>query len=204
MAKKTRLPADFIRQNDALKEALRTLDLVNSPAIEAAADLSAQLEATTLPPLEAARKISRQLEGTRLPVHEAGARISRQLDAVRTPQVAAAMEMSRRLESLRLPALNIPGAGSYASPVAAEGENAGAQAPARPEARQAVPSVATLGVFLKATRQRMGLTQQDLADIAGVGRRFISELEAGKPTLEVGRVLKACASLGVDLFAEAR
>ncbi|MBW8881094.1 MAG: helix-turn-helix transcriptional regulator [Asticcacaulis sp.] len=47
----------------------------------------------------------------------------------------------------------------------------------------------------------MSLSQQQLADMTGVGRRFISELESGKPTLEFGRVLKVCQSIGIDLAA---
>jgi y4mF family transcriptional regulator len=50
----------------------------------------------------------------------------------------------------------------------------------------------------------MQLTQQDLADAAGTGRRFISELETGKATLELGKVIQACSVLGVDLFATGR
>jgi len=40
--------------------------------------------------------------------------------------------------------------------------------------------------------------------MAGVGRRFVSELENGKETLEIGRVLKVCQALGIDLVARKR
>ena len=39
------------------------------------------------------------------------------------------------------------------------------------------------------------MTQQDLADRAGVGIRFIRELEAGKPTLRLDKV-----NIVLDLF----
>lgn len=61
-----------------------------------------------------------------------------------------------------------------------------------------------LGKFIKTTRKSKHLSQQELADMAGVGRRFVSELENGKTTLEIGRVLKVCQALGVDLVARKR
>lgn len=61
-----------------------------------------------------------------------------------------------------------------------------------------------LGKMLKATRAAARLNQEQLADIAGVGRRFISELENGKQSLEFGKVLSVAAVLGVDLFARPR
>ncbi len=60
-------------------------------------------------------------------------------------------------------------------------------------------SVADLGIVVRRKRKEMGLTQQQFADLTGVGRRFVLELEAGKPTLEFGRVLKVCQSIGIDL-----
>jgi y4mF family transcriptional regulator len=47
--------------------------------------------------------------------------------------------------------------------------------------------------FLKEKRKEVGLTQEELAAKAGVGLRFIRELEQGKDTLrldKVGQVLK--------------
>jgi y4mF family transcriptional regulator len=50
----------------------------------------------------------------------------------------------------------------------------------------------------------MRLSQQQFADLAGVGRRFISELENGKPTLELGLVLQVCKAAGIDVVAKRR
>jgi y4mF family transcriptional regulator len=50
-----------------------------------------------------------------------------------------------------------------------------------------------LARFVRERRKANGLTQLDLAKLAGVGRRFVVELEEGKPTLRmdaVNRVLK--------------
>jgi y4mF family transcriptional regulator len=67
-----------------------------------------------------------------------------------------------------------------------------------------VTTVAELGALVKAARKRLKLPQQRFADLAGVGRRFVSELEAGKATLEADRVLRCCLAAGIDIFARAR
>lgn len=58
---------------------------------------------------------------------------------------------------------------------------------------------ASLGEVIRIRRQMKKLSQQGLADLAGVGRRFIGELEAGKPTVELGKALAACEVLGLVL-----
>lgn len=60
---------------------------------------------------------------------------------------------------------------------------------------------AVLGDLLKVRRKRLGLSQQAFADHAGVGRRFVSEVEAGKPTSELGKVLAVCRAAGVQILA---
>ena len=47
-----------------------------------------------------------------------------------------------------------------------------------------------LGQALRAARKQLGLTQPQLALAAGVGVRLIVELEAGKPTLQLEKVLR--------------
>lgn len=46
----------------------------------------------------------------------------------------------------------------------------------------------TVAAFVRARRTLLRLTQPALADIAGVGLRFIRELEQGKPTLRMDKV----------------
>ncbi|OYW77163.1 MAG: hypothetical protein B7Z26_10450 [Asticcacaulis sp. 32-58-5] len=70
--------------------------------------------------------------------------------------------------------------------------------------RTNINSVESLGKCILNLRKELSLTQQQFADMAGVGRRFISELEAGKPTLEFGRVLKVCQAAGIELMATRR
>ena len=53
-----------------------------------------------------------------------------------------------------------------------------------------------LGDILRAARKQLGLTQPQLALVAGVGVRFIVELEAGKPTVRLENVLRVVDALG--------
>lgn len=59
-----------------------------------------------------------------------------------------------------------------------------------------ITSAKTLGAALRAARKRIGLTQPDLALAAGVGVRFIVDLEGGKPTVRLEQVLRVIDSLG--------
>lgn len=62
-----------------------------------------------------------------------------------------------------------------------------------------ITSPQSLGTVLRASRKRLGLTQADLALAAGVGLRFIVELEAGKPTVRLEQVLRVVDALGGHL-----
>jgi HTH-type transcriptional regulator / antitoxin HipB len=52
------------------------------------------------------------------------------------------------------------------------------------------------GAWIRRRRQALGLKQQELAFLVEVGRRFISELEAGKPTCHLGKALAVVRALG--------
>lgn len=56
-----------------------------------------------------------------------------------------------------------------------------------------------LGDALRVARKQLGLTQPQLALAAGVGVRFIVDLEAGKPTLRLENVLRVIDALGGTL-----
>ena len=56
-----------------------------------------------------------------------------------------------------------------------------------------------LGATLRAARKQLGLTQPDLALAAGVGVRFIVDLEGGKPTVRLEQVLRVIDALGGSL-----
>ncbi len=54
----------------------------------------------------------------------------------------------------------------------------------------------TLRAFMKEKRKELGLTQEDLALNAGVGLRFIRDLEQGKKTLRLDKVNDVLALFG--------
>ncbi len=56
-----------------------------------------------------------------------------------------------------------------------------------------------LGHALRSARKLLGLTQSQLALAAGVGLRFIVDLEAGKPTLRLQQMLRVIEALGGEL-----
>lgn len=58
---------------------------------------------------------------------------------------------------------------------------------------------AEIGNIVRATRKAAGLRQDELAGAAGVGLRFIVDLEAGKPTAQIGKTLQVLAALGCSL-----
>ncbi|MEI8256852.1 MAG: helix-turn-helix domain-containing protein [Deltaproteobacteria bacterium] len=62
-----------------------------------------------------------------------------------------------------------------------------------------VKTVADVGVLVRARRRAAGLTQAQAAGLAGVGNRFFSELERGKPTIEFGRALQVLERLGFEV-----
>lgn len=58
---------------------------------------------------------------------------------------------------------------------------------------------AEIGDIVRATRKAIGLRQDELAGAAGVGLRFIVDLEAGKPTAQIGKTLQVLSALGCSL-----
>jgi y4mF family transcriptional regulator len=57
----------------------------------------------------------------------------------------------------------------------------------------------SLSVFTKEKRKLLNLTQQDLADKAGVGIRFIRDLEQGKDSLRMDKVNQVLNLFGQEL-----
>ena len=56
-----------------------------------------------------------------------------------------------------------------------------------------------VGDLIKKTRKRMGVTQRELALTSGTGLRFIIDLEKGKPTCQLAKVLAVLNTLGIAL-----
>lgn len=56
-----------------------------------------------------------------------------------------------------------------------------------------------IGPIVREARRAHGLTQTELAGLAGTGLRFISELERGKPGVALDKTLAVLAVLGLRL-----
>ncbi len=56
-----------------------------------------------------------------------------------------------------------------------------------------------IGKIVKDTRKAMGVTQADLALTSGTGQRFISDLEKGKVTCQIGKTLTVLHTLGIRI-----
>ena len=56
-----------------------------------------------------------------------------------------------------------------------------------------------LGDVVRTARKQLALTQPQLALAAGVGVRFVVELEAGKPTVQLAQVLRVIDALGGEI-----
>lgn len=60
----------------------------------------------------------------------------------------------------------------------------------------------SFGAYVRQRRKEAGLRQTDLAASAGVGYRFVLDLEAGKESCQLGRALRVLDILGARLFVE--
>jgi HTH-type transcriptional regulator / antitoxin HipB len=56
-----------------------------------------------------------------------------------------------------------------------------------------------IGQLVKKARKTLGVTQRDLALTSGTGLRFIIELEQGKATCQIGKVLTVLHTLGIAM-----
>jgi len=57
----------------------------------------------------------------------------------------------------------------------------------------------TIGTFVRRRRKAGGLSQRELGELARVGTRFISELERGKPSVQLHLVNQVLAVFGKTL-----
>lgn len=64
---------------------------------------------------------------------------------------------------------------------------------------QTVTSTVQLGKIARAARKKQGLTQLDLAGLAGKSNRFLIDMERGKETLQMQMVIDVLALLGLEL-----
>jgi HTH-type transcriptional regulator/antitoxin HipB len=74
----------------------------------------------------------------------------------------------------------------------------------QPRADAIIQEPEALAALIRRRREALGLSQQEVADAIGVSRKFIVDLERGKPSAEVGLVIRAAAAVGIDIIARLR
>lgn len=65
-----------------------------------------------------------------------------------------------------------------------------------------VRTATDIGAFIRDRRKKQKLDQAELAEKVGVNRRWVLEVERGKPRAEIGLVLKTLNALGLTLSIE--
>jgi transcriptional regulator with XRE-family HTH domain len=65
--------------------------------------------------------------------------------------------------------------------------------------RRATGTATAFGAIIRGRRKALKLRQDQLALATGVGRRFLIELEAGKPSCQLGRSLLVAEALGLTV-----
>ncbi|MFP5406026.1 MAG: type II toxin-antitoxin system Y4mF family antitoxin [Gammaproteobacteria bacterium] len=68
-----------------------------------------------------------------------------------------------------------------------------------PERETSVRSAADLGRLVREQRKRQALKQADIAGLGNTGNRFIVDLENGKPTVQLQKVLDVLDLLGLEI-----
>lgn len=67
-----------------------------------------------------------------------------------------------------------------------------------------IADATALGQAIRRRRREQRLTQTELADLADLSAVFVNEVERGKPTAQIGRVLRLLRTLGIDLVTRPR
>lgn len=67
-----------------------------------------------------------------------------------------------------------------------------------------VRTAAQLAEIARHERKRQALTQLQASGVAGTGNRFVVDLEAGKPTLQLQKVLDYLDTLGLEVLVRPR
>jgi y4mF family transcriptional regulator len=67
-----------------------------------------------------------------------------------------------------------------------------------------ISTVSYLGQIIKKRRKELKATQTNVAGLSGVGVRYLSELERGKKTIELGKALQVIQRLGLEIYCVPR
>lgn len=61
-----------------------------------------------------------------------------------------------------------------------------------------------IAAVLRDERRRRGMSQQEFADLLGINRPYLTELESGRATIQLRRLIAALNAVGVDLVPRRR
>nr|WP_318718945.1 helix-turn-helix domain-containing protein [uncultured Treponema sp.] len=67
-----------------------------------------------------------------------------------------------------------------------------------------ITDTASLGNAIRSRRKELNYTQGYISEITGLSISFLSDLENGKPTAEIGKTIEVINLLGLDILVEAR
>lgn len=67
-----------------------------------------------------------------------------------------------------------------------------------------VMTAADLGAAIRQRRRELNLAQEDVANVIGVNRRVIGQLESGKETVQLKIALEAARAVGLDIHLQPR
>lgn len=62
-----------------------------------------------------------------------------------------------------------------------------------------ITSAADIGTILRLLRKETGFTQRDMAGLCNVSLPFLNQVEQGKPTAQIGKVLEVCRRHGIEV-----
>ncbi len=67
-----------------------------------------------------------------------------------------------------------------------------------------ITDATSLGNAIRARRKKLKYTQGYISEITGLSISFLSDLENGKQTAEIGKTIEVINLLGLDILVEAR
>lgn len=67
-----------------------------------------------------------------------------------------------------------------------------------------ITDAASLGNVIRSRRKELKYSQGYISEITGLSVSFLSDLENGKPTAEIGKTIDVINLLGLDILVEAR
>jgi DNA-binding XRE family transcriptional regulator len=70
--------------------------------------------------------------------------------------------------------------------------------------RRPIADARALGQIIRVRRRELGFTQARVADLCGVSIRFLSEVERGRGTAGIDRLLHVLATLSLDVHVVPR